>query len=694
MPAGNAAEDARMTITARRLAAIAALAGLAWTVVLVGAKPLDPRETDWLFSHRDLAQQYLGWAAFRNDSHWHLPLGATDQLGWPQRTPIALLASIAPVAVALAPLSAWLPRPFQYLGLWLWLSFALAFFVGFRLHARLAPGQPAASLLAAAILMAAPAAAFRANLCPALSAHWIVLAALGLYFAPHAAPLRQAALGFVAAGVSPYFIPPVVLVALGGALARRAARGALSCLAGVALGLASFGLLAGGSVADYAQAGYRLYSFNLVGFVNPMRWAGVLPGLRTFPEQYEGYAYLGVGVLLLLPLGLARLGRAGVRRTLSRHAYLAGAALSCLLLAASPRLTFGPRVLVDLPMPELVERGLSVYRISGPLIWLPHHLIMLFPLAVVARRSARATLWLAAALALQVADFHPRAAAMRALVSAPAPRDLPSADWRALGHTHRRLLVVPAYQCGDSPGGARGFELFGRLAADQRLATNSVHLGRVSESARKEQCGRQPAALAEGRLDPEAAYVLDAQRLWDVAGTTSHACRRLDGFYLCTRAAAPAPIAPLEIDPIPALAPGHALVVRGAGWSDLMLRAGWTGAGEGLVWNHGVSRLLLRLPEGSRGVVRLKLSALTDGGRQPFRILERDGRELASGVAAGASAIIAFSVDVAPAPDASGLVEMELRAERPTRPLDQGLGPDARTLGLALRTVTLLPPPG
>src|SRR5262249_49075749 len=119
-----------------------------------------------------------------------------------------------------------------------------------------------------------------------------------------------------AAAITSYISVMCFLIALTG-VARLRAEGRFgwmrtSACAGatttILLGTAAtFGVLASAHVTSYWAPGYGLFSMNLDAPVNPLLRGSLLPVLPlAFEQQYEGYNYLGVGLMALLVLGVGR----------------------------------------------------------------------------------------------------------------------------------------------------------------------------------------------------------------------------------------------------------------------------------------------------------------------------------------------------------------------------------------------------
>ncbi len=111
--------------------AIALVAGVLYALLVMGPRPLNPRNVNWIAF--DPAYHYIGWELYRQDPHLHWPLTYTDRLGYPEGESVALLDLNPLMAVVLKPVSFLLPEPAQYFGLEVILCCTLQFFFAFRL---------------------------------------------------------------------------------------------------------------------------------------------------------------------------------------------------------------------------------------------------------------------------------------------------------------------------------------------------------------------------------------------------------------------------------------------------------------------------------------------------------------------------------------------------------------------------------
>ncbi len=539
--------------------AIALVAGLLYALIVMGPGPLNPRNVDWVTV--DPAYHYIGWELLRQDPHLHWPLTYTDRLGYPQGESVALLDLNPLLAVMLRPLSPLLPEPFQYFGFEVVLCCALQFFFAFRIF-RLVLGTNVLGIaLCSVFFLLAPPLTYRFMGHYSLSNQWLLLAALFLFLrvqqeSPKAVRqfvIAATVLTAISVGINPYIAFQVLLVLTAGVaslLWQR--RVTLPRSVGIMLLLGASGFVVAYSLGlvieggrGYTTGGYRVFSLNLLSPFDPRGWTSILlprmPGAT--PGQYEGYNYLGVGVLVLalIVLIMAAVQRRKLPALNLRWAIpLLLCCLALTLLALSTRVTLGSRTLVDLDPGEKLSPYLASLRASGRLFWTPYYLILVVVLAApfLFLKKLWANLLIACALLVQIADTQSLRHWVHITVSEAHPSPLRSPIWSTLGATHENLIVLPAWQCGGSaaPLGPESYRYFGFLAVQQKMRTNSYQSARFTEVARDWHCHQAIADLSQQPLSPDSAYVVTPELAARIAqGPTGPGkCHDLDRVILCS----------------------------------------------------------------------------------------------------------------------------------------------------------------
>ena len=539
----------------------AALIGFLYSVWVMGPAPLNPRNINWLTP--DGATHFIGWELFRQDPKLHWPITFTDRIGYPQGESVALLDPNPLIAVLLKPVSRFLPEPLQYEGPEVVIICILQFFFALTLFRRLFGPDPFKVVLPALFFLIAPPLTWRFVGHYAMANHWLLLASLVVFcLVQREAPppvsrfvAYAALLVGLAVAINPYLTLQVLLVlaaALVSLVWRRRITIARAAVIVALLGVtgcvvaSAFGLIIHGG-RGYDMGGYRTYSLNLLALFDPQ-----VPGSLLLPKmptaasgQYEGYDYIGLGVLLLAIISLPALIRQRQRFPFLQRRILLPLFGSCLVLtvlALSTKITLGSFVLIDFDPHEKLTPYLGALRSSGRLFWVPYYVLLgaVLSATMLCFRRAWAVILMSAAVALQIADTNPLRHWVHHEVNNPGAYRSPlrSPVWSKLGAHYQNLIVMPPWQCnlGSTPGGLDGYRTFGFLAVAQHMRTNSYYAARYTEVNREAQCGADISALSRQPLSPHSAYVVTYMLAQQIAEgpTGPGTCHNVDQFILCS----------------------------------------------------------------------------------------------------------------------------------------------------------------
>ena len=446
--------------------------GMLFFAAVYGLAIVDPRNIQWLL-HGDPAQHYLGFAFFRQ-APWSWPLGAIPQFGEPLGTSLVYTDSLPLLAIPMKLLSSWLPGEFQYFGLWMLLCYMLYGYFAASLLGRL--GLRGFALFASVgLLLTSPALALRAYGHESLMAHWLLLAGFEATLADRKG--RQGCLLLTAALIHPYFVPMLLPFAIftwwhaPGFLRRLLLWGVML---GSTMYAAGYFIRPSGTLK---AEGYGYYSANLLTFFDRMdwrtfleyysrpldyasEWSTLLPAIGQATQgQYEGFAYLGAGVLLLLLTALipfrSKSGGGSPSGTPSVRPlkFLLTIGLLLFVYALSARVTLGPRLIAVLPAPDSLLGILSIFRATGRFVWPLGILLSVWACVRLAASLPKrgATLLILLALLLQAGDlsgkwreFHHRFTPGNLGVMP----DFSAPVWREFA-CYSRLVVLPATPQGD-----------------------------------------------------------------------------------------------------------------------------------------------------------------------------------------------------------------------------------------------------
>lgn len=510
----------------RTQAIMALLLGLAAFLLVVGPAPLDPGNIAWL-SESDAATNYLGWAFYR-DSPWSWPLAANPAYGMDIAGSVMMADANPLLALPFKLLSPLLPEPFQYFGWWLLACFLLQTLFAQGVATRITAHREQRLAIVALFLFApcfliriATPATFHMTLC----GQWQILAAIWLYLSPG---LRRRAPGWallltVAALTHPYLL--AMVAAIWGAdliralLARRMPLGAILGGAALALSLPAaaawltgiFWLARAGDGAVRGMKvewGFGIYKTNLLAPFDPKGWSLLLPDLPTRPEEIEGFAYLGLGVLLLAVVAVALLCRGRPRVHLRvEHLPFAFVLIGFTAFAITPYLAVGAHVM-KLPWPEPMIGLGNLFRSSGRFVWPLVYCAMAAIFWLVAKGARRRTAsgLLIAAATLQIIDTSAgwqAYASTFARTGAVWPTRLVSPFWDRAGHRYKAVRLaaprnrLPAYR--DIAAWAHG----------HGMTTDVVYLARYDGAAFDLMSARRTDELRSGRLARDTLWIID-----------------------------------------------------------------------------------------------------------------------------------------------------------------------------------------
>jgi hypothetical protein len=216
--------------------------------------------------------------------------------------------------------------------------------------------------------------------------------------------------------------------------------------------------------------------------------------------QYEGFSYLGGGVLLLLAFAaptLARQEREHWRRHIALLLVLAGFAA----LALTNDIYLGPWRVLHIPLPHPLIALVGVIRSSGRFIWPLLYLTTALGIAGASRLGAiRGAMLLLAAIVLQWVDTTPLRAALTASIAVPAPSPMPTALLNAAIASNRMITVLPSYACLQAlEGPSKEITVQVQLAAARRnVATNTIYAGRAAPNCNQEAAHTALPAAGSG----------------------------------------------------------------------------------------------------------------------------------------------------------------------------------------------------
>ena len=274
-----------------------------------------PTDVGWMLpqwnGNIDAASHYIGWEMYRQSDLLQWPIGRSPMLGPDGGSSIAY-TTLPLLALIFKPITHWSHTPLQFFGFWSLVCFIgqsisswklLGLWISKRVHLS----------LGVSFFVISPAFLDRLSVHFDASAHFLLIFALYLYFKPTFSLGRWLILGTLSVLIFPYIAMMVSVIFV----ARLISDGIhkklfsitmkrISIYVGVLL-IAAWQcgyFVLGGSKID--AEGYGIFSANVLTFVDPgfpemyrKPWSHVVPDRWQGNGQYEGFAFIGSGILFL-----------------------------------------------------------------------------------------------------------------------------------------------------------------------------------------------------------------------------------------------------------------------------------------------------------------------------------------------------------------------------------------------------------
>lgn len=416
------------------------------------------------FDYGDIAQHVSGWWLYAKDS-WHFPLLHTQRLNHPEGVSVALTDSIPLMAVLFKALlslfPSWFPENFHYFGWWIGLVFVAQAVSAVMLMRALGAKSLFAALIAIGFALTWPVLHGRYHHA-ALMMQSIIIFALAFYFfgssktwSSWKTSVAFIALSLVALTVHPYFLPFVaglfVAFMVDCAIKGEAWLLQLKRLVIFGIALATTMWALGYLDRKAPLAGFAEYYF--LDLIYPFCGGGKLIKCGMGPvyefPYFEGFNYLGAGLLFLIPVALLFNARSLLTLP-KKYPALLFLLLGFFLYALSNRVRMANVEIFTYPLPAWLGIITGTFRASGRFFWIVSLSILFVTLAsLLKKRSLVPTLLvstlLLTGLVLQVKDVRPWLDRIK--VESAKPSKLNYEAWAPVMAQVDKLVMYPTYQC-------------------------------------------------------------------------------------------------------------------------------------------------------------------------------------------------------------------------------------------------------
>lgn len=468
-----------------------------------GLSILLPTNINWLMNiHHDWGTHYLGWAFFKEEP-WSFPIGNIEKYNFPIGTNVGFTDSIPLLAILFKPFSFLMPDDFQYFGIWLFFCMFMMGFYTLKIL-ELYKVNLWISLLAVILISASPVLIFR-SMHPGLYAHFLIVASIYHYLKTNYGNSKkiliyQTIIFVLAGSINPYLafmifgfniIIPVKMyfidkkIAFSQVLIYPFLGIVLLLLLWFLIGLIGFNM--GSNLASVEK--YSQFSFNLNSFFNGYgEYSKVFPNLGwTNPSQYEGFAYLGIGLMLLLLIGLLYFFKAVIKENktrffLKQYGLLILITLLYFAFAISNEISLGTKTYFVLPQPKFIETLGSIFRASGRFVWPFYYLIFIFSLLAFAKLKWNKSVQIFVLLAITCLQFFDvqKLFSQWNLPSGTYETPLSDANWKHIFSHFDQIIVHPPFSYQYTMTYPMDYQDYCYLALKAKKPISNAYVGRTN----------------------------------------------------------------------------------------------------------------------------------------------------------------------------------------------------------------------
>jgi len=515
------------------------IVGFLFGLWLIGPRNALPTQIDWL-NRGDFATLQLGWDFFRQTPYFQWPITAMPNYGVSGDQVVG--SGFDVVFKYLSPI---LPDNFQYVGIWITACFALQGYFAAKLLSIFIK-ERLLRFSFSLIFIASPAMVYRVHMGhPFLAAHWLILCALFLHFRKEQRTFFWSLL-LITSVVTNVYITAMLVLIFGASVFKsifsveqKGAKVNVVKLSTIPLlcGLFMFYVMGyleyGGS-----SVGTSFFRLNFLAYLNPdislhdsfsfLRNGFISLRFRQLAgEEGEGFQYLGLGVILLLPFLGIYLVRNRSRDWLTTLLPIVVACVFLFMVALSNRVVvFRQEFYYWVPDPLLQLR--QIFRAATRFGWPLYYLLTLAGIVAFYRllNGRRALFVVSLALVtVHIVDQFPGLAYTNRHLTSQAGYESPLVDpeWEAIAFTHSQVNVFPNFdlQVGEGTSDQEYWNnrwyYFAKYAVDHNMSTGFGYFTRPITQYLTQSNEKMATKFRTGELEQGAIYILSNRTTWENA---------------------------------------------------------------------------------------------------------------------------------------------------------------------------------
>lgn len=490
---------------------------------------INPTKINWLLDG-DYGTGYFAWQFFRHTPIFQWPIGANLNYGLDYvGSSLAYIECIPLVAIILKFFTSWLPDNFQYNGFWLLLCFILQGFFSWKILSTFTNNK-ILPIIGSIFFLIAPTFLFRLQFHFALSSHWLLLYAFYLYIQNKNILKQWIFLHVISLLIMPYIFAMIIPVYIAHQIKIKKLKIInnlnlfkslliLSIVIYITLLSSGFFMLEGGT----SGSGYGFFRANLLTFFDPKissenNWSRIMPDIANGNGDYEGMAFLGIGMIFLLTLSFILFYKNfnALNKIINSNKSIIFILIFLFLFAISNNIAAGNYEIINVQLPEFLQNLVGKVRVGGRFIWPVYYgiYIVIFALIFHFLKPNLAIPILIFAASLQLYDtknmFEHHQAKFTRLLNIESP--MKSELWNEFSKLYDQVIWVTLPR-----SGYVGWMQIADYAAKNNMGTNAAHYGRSDPIKMGLYNKKLEKLVINNNFNDKSLYIFQDDLLWNVA---------------------------------------------------------------------------------------------------------------------------------------------------------------------------------
>jgi len=521
----NLDRNIKINISHKTALVASGILGAVLFILVYGIDTLIFTNVDWIYnSSNDIVQHYIGWVYYRN-SDWAFPLGVFSGLTGDLNSSIVYTDSIPLFAFIFKLFHGILPEHFQYWGLFTLLSVVLQGIFGCELVYKLT-GKTLESVLSSLFFISATVMGQRMFEHTSLTCHAIILLAIILFFenAEHKKRIYiyWNLLIVLAVLIHAYYVPMVLGIELFYYIKETKLEDWYKVFARIigSLILTIFCMYIVGYFceAEYTSEQDWLWQFgislNAFWNSNGHSFSAMLCGIINNEwEIEEGYAYLGMGMILLSVFSVMILVKDKKKVFGSRNVlYAILLSITFGVVSMIPTIRWNWDYVISIPLPTIVSRVLGIFRSNGRFIWPAFYMLMTFSCAFVIKKlPKKALMIISVCVLIQIIDLMPFYGQIADLIKERVNKDYTLEICQSIPDSIEHIMLMGKVNSEDIDG--FDFEKtmeIGNLAAEKHIKLSDFYIARKNTEYIYDKRTETWERLLNGGTQDEVLYVFSS----------------------------------------------------------------------------------------------------------------------------------------------------------------------------------------